>query len=47
MLPSQPLVGQPLYYHTDYPAVMYSVCARGNSLNVLPHFASVIEGVHR
>ena len=47
MLSSAPLVDQPLYYHIDYPAVMYSVCARGNTLNVLPHFALVIEGVHR
>ena len=47
MLPSPPLVGQPLYYHIDYPAVMYSACARGNSLNAVPHFALVIERVLR
>ena len=41
MLSSPPLVGQPLA-----PAVMGSVCARGNSLNVLPDFL-VIEGAHR
>ena len=46
MLSSPPLAGQPLYYHIDYPAVMCSVCARGNSLDVLPHFALVIEGIH-
>ena len=47
MLSSPPLVRQPLCYHIDYPAVMYNVCARGNSQNALPDFALVIEGVHR
>ena len=47
MLSSPPLVGQPLYYHIDCPAVMYNVCARGKSLNALPHFSLIIEGVHR
>ena len=44
MLSSPPLVGQPLA--PDYPAVMCSVCARGNSLNALPDFLG-IEGAHR
>ena len=45
MLSSPPLAGrQPLA--PDYPSAMYSVCASGNSLNVLPDFW-VIEGAHR
>ena len=47
MLSCPLLAGQPLYYPIDYPAVMYSGCASGNSLNALPDFALVIEGVHR